>query len=134
MERKRLSPALLPAVFGVLQPPLHMFLFTVLHLAQGERSEELVGGFLTGMLAWALCAGAAFLLAGRSPGAPGNHAARVLSTLGLILFGTLLAFFAFAALFSLKTGRAVGAGHLFAEGNDVLCGSSLRCCLPYSRR
>ena len=106
MEKKRLSPALVPAVLGVLQPPLHMYLFVLLHVAQGERTEELLGGFFTGMLTWALCAGIALLLARRSPAARGNGAARVLSMVGLVLFGLLaalyMALFAGAAFFRLK--------------------------------
>lgn len=101
MERKRLSSALPPAVFGVLQPPLHMYLFRVFHAAQGERAEELVGGFFTGTAAWALCAGAALLLVRRAPGARGKGAARVLSAAGLILFGLLAVLFVGAALFKL---------------------------------
>lgn len=103
MERKRLSPALLPAILGVSQPPLHMFLFTALHLAQGERTEELAGGFFTGMLAWALCAGAALLLARRSLDARGNGAARALSAVGLTLSGLLVVLFVLAVFFNLNT-------------------------------
>lgn len=100
------SPALVPAVLGVLQPPLHMYLHVLFHTAQGERVEELLGGFLTGMLAWALCAGIALLLSRRFPLSRGVGAARVLSTIGLALFGLLAALyvvlFAGAAFFRLK--------------------------------
>lgn len=100
MAKKRFSSALLPAVLGALQPPLHMAVFVLLHMAQGERNEELAGGFFTGLIVWALCAVAALLLARRSPQTRGNGAAQILSILGLALFGLLAVLFAGAALFA----------------------------------
>ena len=47
-----LEPALLLALLGVVQPPLHMLLAVLLRAAGGERSEALVFGFLTGTILW----------------------------------------------------------------------------------
>ena len=106
MEKKRLSPALLPAMLGVLQPPLHMYLSIVFRVAQAERAEELLAGFFSGMLAWAICSVVALLLSKRTPLSRGNKAARALSMIGLALFGVLAALyivlFLGAAFFHLK--------------------------------
>ncbi len=56
-------------------------------------------GFLTGMLAWALCAAVALLLEHRCPEGKGRTAVRCLSLTGLTLF-TVLAALWFAAVSS----------------------------------
>ena len=91
MKNKVLSLPVFWAVLGTVQPPLHMLFFVLLRLAQGERTEELAGGFLTGTAVWALCAVVALLLAHRFPGARGIGVARALSIVGLALFGVLAA-------------------------------------------
>ncbi|USF27574.1 hypothetical protein N510_002530 [Firmicutes bacterium ASF500] len=84
------------AILGAVQPPLHMYLSVVFRLAQGERVEELVGGFLTGMLAWALCAAVALFLEHRRPRGKGRTAVHCLSLTGLTLFAMVAVWFAAA--------------------------------------
>ncbi|WP_294535247.1 hypothetical protein [uncultured Pseudoflavonifractor sp.] len=88
-----LEPALLLALLGVVQPPLHMLLAVLLRAAGGERSEALVFGFLTGTILWAALGAVSLAVRRRSPSAsPGRRVAGILSWAGLILLACLLVF------------------------------------------
>lgn len=97
-KTSRVSWPLYTALFGAVQPPLHMFLNRLLKTAQGERVEELAFGFLTGIVAWGLCAIATLLGCKHRPQFKGRPLTLVLSWVGLILFVWLAALFALQAL------------------------------------
>ena len=89
----RLEPALLLALLGVIQPPLHMLLAVLLRAAGGAREEELVLGFLTGTALWALFGAVALAVRRRSNSrGPACRAAEIISWAGLIMLGSLLVF------------------------------------------
>ena len=84
---------LLLAALGPIQLPFQMAGHVLFQTAQGELVEELLFGFLSGIVVWALCAGVSLLLCKRFPQQRGKHFAVLLSVLGLILFAIMTVLF-----------------------------------------
>lgn len=88
---RRLEPALILALLGVAQPPIHMLLAVLFRAAGGERTEELVFGFMTGTALWAVLGTVSLAVKRRNhSGSPGCRVAGALSWTGLILLACLL--------------------------------------------
>ena len=91
--KRQIPWILLLSVLGPIQLPFQMAGHVLFQTAQGEVAEELVFGFLSGIVAWALCAVVSLLLCKRFPQQRGKLLAVLLSVLGLILFTIMIVLF-----------------------------------------